>query len=202
LGDEDARRLHAMVGAPPSLTDTPERASYWLAASLALTPVQRRAARDTVSTLTRLLIAYGVLCTAAEAGSPNGGRSGSAGGEGAGEGVVLPATNSSNNNNNLSFRSLDTATPFLSLVCFSSAGGEGGDDPDADLTEIFPMEGGFQNLFYRFLFKVLRVVYRVARRKEVFNFILLLGAFASMIYCNNSSGRFFHYLNLLNNNNN
>jgi hypothetical protein len=140
LPDADAARVHAQCGPPPSPGAPDEAASFWLASVLALSPPQRRAANDTVSSLVRFALCYGVLLCAEEQGAAarrrrGGAAGGGASGEGGGGGGVVSDAQ------NAALHAFEGVVAEDALSLFSLVGGFGGDDPDEDLGVLLQQGG-------------------------------------------------------------
>jgi hypothetical protein len=174
LPDADAARVHAACGPPPAPATPDEAASHWLVSALALTPHQRRAANDSVSTLVRLGICYGVLLVAEEQGAARRGSSPGGGGGGGGGGGAPPTDDT--------LRTFEGIRAEDALALYSVAGGRGGDDPDEDLKDMLPPQGGLAAYVRWALAKTMRVAARFLGHPLVANAGFLLALFAALYF--------------------
>jgi hypothetical protein len=204
LPDEEAAAVHAVLGAPPPPSTPPEACSYWLASALALTPSQRKAAAASVSTLTRLCVCYGVLLTAAatvaerrrsrEGGVGGAGEAGSEGGQPHVGSSSGSSSSSSGGGGQWDLRdeSFNQVEPRDALAFFSRTGGQGGDDPDADLIERYPPGSGVANALLLALHRAFRILYRIGTSRYI-QPLLILFAVAFAILQSKNRGQQWYY---------
>jgi hypothetical protein len=84
--------------------------------------------------------------------------------------------------------------PRDALALFSRTGGQGGDDPDADLTEAFPVGSGARNALFRVSAKGVRQVARLLASRGIKELLVLLGVLLAIaLGRGQQGGSGFHY---------